>query len=45
MSDDERAAWLLIAAPALVFVVLLVEALRAVAWAVLVLAEWAGVAS
>jgi hypothetical protein len=46
MDDDERAAWLLIAAPALVFVVLLLGdvVLPAAAWCVAVLAEWAGAA-
>ncbi len=46
MNDDERAAWLLIVAPALVFVVLLLGdvVLPAVQWCVAVLAVWAGVA-
>jgi hypothetical protein len=46
VSDDECAAWLLIAAPAAVFAVLLLGdvVLPAAAWAVLVLAEWWGVA-
>jgi hypothetical protein len=46
MDDDECAAWLLIAAPALVFVVLLLGdvVLPAVQWCVAVLAMWSGAA-
>ena len=46
MSDDERAAWLLIVAPALVFAVLLLGdvVLPAVRWCVAVLAVWSGAA-
>ena len=47
MSDDERAAWLLIIAPAAVFVVMMLGdvVLPAAAWVVLALAELAGVLS
>jgi hypothetical protein len=45
MTDDEVAAWLIAAALGLPGLVLLLgEVLPAAAWAVLVLAEWAGVA-
>ena len=46
MKPDTICAWLIVAALGLPGVVLLVgEACRAGAWAVLVLAEWAGVLS
>ncbi len=46
MNDDECAAWLLIVAPALVFVAMMLAdvVLPIAAWVVLVLNEWWGVA-
>ena len=45
MSDNELAAWLLVAAPALVLAVLAIHAtFDAVLWCVAVLAVWGGVA-